>query len=295
MRIKEGLRKLFSNCVRVLLDSNAVYRKRLDRISSIDQQTQILLALKYKELQHRGVSLPSFSEVEFRSFSQNGEDGILHYIFSLIGTTDKRAVEICAGDGIECNTANLIINHGWYGLLVDGNCSQVEKGREFYANYQDTFIWPPAFVEAWVTTENVNALLTEQGFSGEIDLLSLDMDGVDYWIWKGITGICPRVVVVEYQDGWGPEKSVTVEYQANFQSAIIGSAGASLAAFVKLGKEKGYRLVGCQRYGFNAFFIRNDIAQEIFPEVTSATCFNHPRALRQIEWDKLNAHKWVEV
>src|SRR5210317_776510 len=71
----------------------------------VDKGTQLLLSLKYQDLARSGTVLP-FHDVEFRNFSQNGEDGILHYIFALIGTTNKRCIEICAGTGIECNCTN---------------------------------------------------------------------------------------------------------------------------------------------------------------------------------------------
>ncbi|HEX4948625.1 MAG TPA: hypothetical protein VFZ34_18260 [Blastocatellia bacterium] len=256
---------------------------------------QISLALRYKELLRQGSPLPSFDEVEFRAYSQNGEDGILLYIFSLIGTTNKQVVEICAGDGIECNSANLIIHHGWEALLFDGNEAIIQKGRAFYTHHPDTFLWPPRFVHAWITPQNINALIQNNGFSGSIDLLSLDLDSVDYWIWKAIDVIQPRVVVVEYQDAWGPEKAVTVACEQEFSAATVGTAGASLAAFVKLSKAKGYRLVGCQRYGFNAFFVQNGIAEDVLPEIDPKTVFHHPRHKEERDTARLHQHKWVEV
>ena len=92
----------------------------------------------------------------------------------------SKVVEICAGDGIECNAANLIINHGWHGLPLDGNADHVSQGRQSYATGKNTWIAPPKFVHAWVTADNVNSLVGDHGFAGEIDLLSLDMDGNDY-------------------------------------------------------------------------------------------------------------------
>lgn len=247
----------------------------------VDRGTQQLLAMEYRALAEEGTALP-FDEVEFRNHSQNGEDGILWYIFSLVGASNKKTVEICAADGLHCNSANLILNHGWTGLLVDGNGRLVRRGTVFYHHHPDTFIYPPKLVHSWVTAENVNSLLEAYGLSGEVDLLSLDMDGVEYWIWKAIEVISPRVVVAEVQSIWGSEVSVTVPYRPDFRGEFADGyavySGASLPAFVKLGREKGYRLVGCQRYGFNAFFLRNDVAPDFFPEVEAASCFSHPFA-----------------
>lgn len=266
-----------------------------------NQVAQKTLSLHYQHLLHSGEKLPKFEETGFRVFSQNDEDGYLLYIFSLIGTTNRRAIEICAGDGIQCNTANLIINHGWTGLLFDGSEENIEKGQKFYARCRDTFSWPPKLVRAWIAAENVNQLIIDNGFAGEIDLLSLDIDGVDYWIWKEIDCISPRVVILEYQDIWGPEKAVTIPYQSDFvvEFGEFGPdyCGASLAAFVKLGREKGYRLVGCNRYGFNAFFIRNDLGEDMLPEIQAKDCFKHPKVKFGMEKRLPNVidKKWIDV
>ena len=159
--------------------------------------------LTYQNLLRQKQPLPSFEDIEFRAFSQNGEDGILLLIFSIIGMTNRRCVEVCAGDGIECNTANLIVNHGWLGLLFDGNQRNIARGQKFYKIGKSTNTWPPSLIHAWITAENINHLIEKEGFNGEIDLFSLDMDGVDYWIWKALHVINPRVVVSGIQTHLG--------------------------------------------------------------------------------------------
>jgi hypothetical protein len=285
----------------------------------VDKGTQILLALKYRELARQGVVL-GLPEVEFRNFSQSGEDGILHYIFSVIGTTDRRAVEICAGAGSECNCANLIIHHGWHALLVDGSESNVLQGREFFARHPDTRINGPVFAHAWVDRDSVDGLLQEFGFTGEVDLLSLDMDGVDYWIWDAITAISPRVVVVEANLSMGG-LSVTVPYRrdfvanwiplagkeatqsppelrgrSDFYSRFAVHAGASLPAFVKLARRKGYRLIGANGIGYNAFFMREDVGVDYFPECSADSCINpNVSAHAAAATGKLLEYAWQEV
>jgi hypothetical protein len=265
------------------------------------QPAQLLLAQKYRELRDGRRPLPSFRDVEFRCFSQNGEDGILLYIFSLIGATDRRAVELGAGDGVECNAANLIINHGWTGLLVDGSRRAVSRGRRFYARCRTTWVWPPTLVEAWITAENVNEIVAGSGFGGEMDLLSVDVDGMDYWIWRALTAAQPRVVVIEFNDIWGTEATVTVpyrpEFRAEFRDGLPDYAGASLGAMVKLGREKGYRLVGCQSYGFNAFFVRNGIAEDLLPRVEASACLSHPKVQdgMRTRLPRVRGREWVEV
>ncbi|MGB1249286.1 MAG: hypothetical protein ACPG8W_01525 [Candidatus Promineifilaceae bacterium] len=249
-----------------------------------DTVAQLQLRLAYQNLVASGQTLPSLDEVGFKAFSQTDEDGILWFIFSIIGVSNRRCVEICAGNGIECNTANLIVNHGWHGMLVEGDKNLVQRGQAFYRRHAHTQIYPPVFVNAWITRDNVNAVLRQNQFSGEVDLLSIDMDGVDYWIWDAIIEIDPRVVVVEYQDILGAERAVTVPYQPDFDSGqypltdgMPNFCGASLAAFVKLAAQKGYRLVGCNRYGFNAFFVKSELGVAEIPTVSAESCFQHPK------------------
>jgi hypothetical protein len=248
--------------------------------------------------------LPHLSQVGFKAFSQTDEDGILLYIFSIIGSATKKSVEICAGNGIECNTANLIINHGWHGLLVDGNEALVKSGIEFYKGNPHTYVYPPRFVHSWITRNNVNEVISKNGFEGEIDLLSIDMDGVDYWVWSAINSIAPRVVVVEYQDIIGPDKALTVPYDDTFNAYehpttldMPNFCGASLPAFVKLGTSKGYRLVGCNRYGYNAFFIKNPLGEREIPEIDIMECFKHPKVLWGMKerFPTVKDFPWVEV
>lgn len=267
--------------------------------SAIDKISQLVLIQIYKEILKNNEDLPGIMNVGFKNFSQTDEDGILLYIFSLIGTTNKTTVEICAEDGIECNSANLIINHGWSGVLFDGDIQSIKKGRYFYAKCKDTWIYPPKFVHAWVDTENVNQLIQKSGVSGEIDLLSIDMDGVDYWIWKSINCINPRVVVVEFREMWGAKKAVTVPYKSDFNRFDIHSQfyGASLNAFVKLANQKGYFLAGVNRYGFNAFFLRNDIPKDNIPEIPIEKCFTHPRSMeiQQNVLPEVKDLQWIDV
>ena len=258
-------------------------RLLFNEIASTNQGVQQLLHHTYHQLHSQQNLLKHLGSAGFRCFSQSDEDGLLLYIFSLVGTTNKRVVEICAGDGIECNASNLIINHGWSGLLFDGNEQNITSGNRFYARCRDTYSRPPTFVHAWITAENVNSLVAEHQFDGEIDLLSLDVDGMDYWIWKALTCIRPRVVVLEFTAVWGPYKAVTLPYNPNFRinwDRQPWCHGASLPAFVKLGRERGYRLIGTNRFGFNAIFLRDDVGGSQIPEVTPADCFQQTPTLR---------------
>ena len=270
-----------------------------------EQPAQIMLKMIWRNQLDQKLPLPGFEDVQFRVHSQTGEDGILLYIFTLINTTNRTFVEICAGSGEQCNTANLAFNHGWLGLMLDGDQEKIARGRKIYRSHPDTRYWGPALVDAWITRDNVNDLIRTAGIEGEIDLLSLDLDGNDYWILEAIDVIQPRVIIAEYAHVWGPETAITQRYQEDFfwdESKRTGlpSCGASLPALNKLAKRKGYRLVGCNRLCFNALFIRNGIGEDIFPEIEVSKCFSHPMvqynmAVLRNRYDEIDQEFWQEV
>jgi len=254
--------------------TSAATWKHPARVRGQDQVVQHLARLEWRRIAESGGRLPSLDEVHFRFFSQNGEDGIIWFLLSLIGDGNRRAVEICAGDGVECCTANLAVNHGWECLMIDGDPELVARGQGFYRHSADAWYSPPTLVNAWVTAETVTALLQQHGFDTDVDVLVLDLDGMDYWIWKAIE-MRPALVVVEVNQVLGPEVSVAVPYDPAFVMTDPHHAGASLRAWVGLAESRGYRLVGVERYNFNAFFVRNDLAPDLLPACPIEACFDH--------------------
>lgn len=280
-------------------------RKRLDEISALHKQVQYLISLQHQQMLSNGLK-PDMDALQFRTFSQNGEDGLLHYIFSTIGSETKKVVEICCGNGQECNATNLIVNYGWEGLLVDGNPKNIEYARKFFASRSECKMWPPQLVQSWVTVENVNDLISSHGFEGEIDLLSLDIDGNDYWIFEAIDCISPRVVITEYQNSMGPNNAKTQKYDPEFvqqrNEEGLDLYGTSLPALAHLAKQKNYRLVARQEKCINAVFMRNDVGQDLFPEISLEDCFDHPMAqfnIRRlqdhVEAKTFNDDIWMDV
>ena len=259
------------------------------------QVSQRQLFFHYQNLKNQGLPLPRFQDTGFRVYSQTDEDGLLLYIFSIIGFTNKICVDMAFGSPFGANTTNLICNWGFHGLLVEGTGAPAN----FFESHKDTFIFPPTLQHAWITAENVNELCLKNGIEGVIDFFSLDMDGVDYWVWKSLKAISPRVVVVEYLDLLGYEKALTVPYKADFNRFDLHEDffSASLPAFVKLGREKGYRLVGVNKYEFNAFFIKNGIGDEFLPEIKTSDCFNHAKVKKGIKerYPSVKDLPWVEV
>lgn len=253
--------------------------------SSIHQNNQLQqrsLYFYYRDVLLKGGELPNWRDTGFRVFSQSDEDGLLLYIFSLIGFNTRQLLDIASGAPIGGNSTNLIVNWDFNGLLIENDSKLINKTVSFYSRHPDTQLNTPKVRRSWITAENINQIVADEGMSGEIDLFSLDVDGIDYWLWKGLEVVSPRIVVVEYQDMFFAGESVTVPYKPDFSRFVVhpNFFGASLAAFVKLANIKGYRLVGCNRYGYNAFFVRNDLAQNILPEVSVDSCLIHPKILK---------------
>ncbi|HZC55846.1 MAG TPA: hypothetical protein VE396_07340 [Xanthobacteraceae bacterium] len=209
----------------------------------------------------------------FKVYSQCDEDGIIQEIFRRVGVTDRSFVEFGVEIGVECNTVKLLVE-GWHGLWIEASPQHAARIRSnFAALLGDSKL---NLVEAFVFAENINALLERGGASGEIDLLSIDIDNNDYWVWKAITRINPRVVVVEYNATLRPPMSLVVPYQPERAWDGTNYFGASLEAFVRLGRSKGYRLVGCRVSGVNAFFVRDDIAGHHFFDPATAEELSEP-------------------
>ena len=242
------------------LDEISARLDKLERVVTDLKQNIDLLPAIVRRLYLDGMSLPAPYDLlsqRFGYLSQNEEDGLLLALFKRIGTTDRRFVEIgCGMNG--GNSGFLAQECGWRGLMVDAKTASIDKVTVRFKGH------PVQTVKQRVTREGVNVLLEKFGFTGEIDLLSIDIDGMDYWVWEAMTACSPRVVAVEYNWLFGAERAVTIPYSSEFDLGAIGNRGyrgASLAALAHLGRSKGYRLVATERV--NAFFVRNDLAPEM--------------------------------
>jgi hypothetical protein len=258
------------------LKDKLLIAKIRSRFAPAVQISQRSLYLQYLDLQKQG-RVPAASSTGFRVFSQYEEDGILLFIFAMIGMTNKVFVEIGSDDGINSNAANLYFNFGWHGLFIDGNPISIARGKKFYSKYPHPLFYKPKFLCALLTAENVNELIESEGITGEIGLLSIDIDGNDYWIWHALTTIRPQVVIIETRNEFGTDDLV-VPYDADFipPGAHPLYSGASAAAMVRLAAGKGYRLVAANELGFNLIFVRNDLAVHELPEVPIDMLMQHP-------------------
>ncbi len=203
----------------------------------------------------------------FKVYSQCDEDGIIQEIFRRIGNGNRVFVEFGVETGIECNTVKLLLE-GWRGLWLDGSEANVAQIRSRYDAFckNGRLVAIPSFI----TAENINTLIQQGGITGEIDLLSIDIDNNDYWVWKAIGVVKPRVVVIEYNATLRPPFSGVVPYEPTKTWYGSNYFGASLEALVRLGRQKGYRLVGCSFNGANAFFVHEAFAGDHFLDPPTA-------------------------
>ncbi len=204
---------------------------------------------------------PSFSKNKLNIFTVDDEDGILLNIITKTRTTKKTFIDIGSNDCINSNCANLAFHHGWQGVFIDGNKSVLERGKYIYKKYFGEAVNRFSFFQAIVTVKNVNDLLQKN----DVDLLSIDLDGNDYFIWDAIHSIRPKIVLVEVQAEKGnadfiPEQTTEFElYESDTPK------GASPSSMVKLANKKGYELVATNKGCYNLFFVRKDCLYELKP------------------------------
>ncbi len=213
------------------------------------------------------------NKYEFQAFSQAGEDGIIEEIFRRIGTTNKYFVEFGVENGTETNSTYLL-HQQWKGLWIDaGEKNRLSIEQSFKNIIKGGIL---KFKQSFITAENIESLFKEASVPHEFDLLSIDIDSNDYYVWKAITNYNPRVVILEYNSIFRPGVEFIREYDPTAVWDKTSYFGASLESFCNLASEKGYKLVGCSFIGSNAFFVREDLASKYFEGPFTAANFYEP-------------------
>ena len=235
---------------------------------------QLLLLAQSQSKKNRVTrQVNDLGDVEFSVFSQWGEDGIIDWLISQIPNLPKSFVEFGVENYKESNTRLLLLLRNWQGLVIDGSLDNIQdiKQQEIYWKYSLTA------KHAFIDRDNVNQLIESGGLTGQIGLLSVDIDGNDYWIWQAINCIKPAIVVIEYNAVFGDLHPLTVPYRADFIRSEAHYSnlyfGASLSSLVLLGKEKGYVFLGTSSTGANAFFIRTDLALPIVNNIRNIAAY----------------------
>lgn len=238
---------------------------RLSRMEKKIDQLRVNIG-KVESRQIRSMHIEKLSDAEFQVFSQWGEDGILQYLIHHLDISRNVFVEFGVENYTESNTRFLLINNNWSGLVIDGSKENIDfiKNNHIYWRYN---------LKAecsFITAENINDLIRRNGLSGKIGILSVDIDGVDYWVWKSIYVVEPDIVICEYNYRLGKEAALTVPYDANFvrNDKHFSNVyyGASIKAMVLLANEKGYALVGGNSSGNNLFFVKKELLNDKIKE-----------------------------
>lgn len=242
------------------------------------------------------------TESGFRVFSQNDEDGILLRIFTHIRHTNRYVVEIgsnCSGSevGIPENlSTNLLVNHGWHGVIIEMDPTECDRMRYFFAHDHATrhFHWEragintyfsPQIIQRAVNPSNINEVLLTASHEPEPDLMIIDIDGGDYPVIQNLEVMKPRVLVVEFEKRFRERYGVFQPDRAHFSQRWQQSGSASLPAWEQLLGQRGYTLCAIGSCGFNAFFVRADVAAGKLYPLTAANAFNSHPIFSRLEED----------
>lgn len=269
MQITGAIKRYISNSFRRLM-------------AHVDQgyaKTTVLQSLMIAKENRRKERLGHLGEVEFSGFSQWGEDGIIDWLIDKLPEIPKTFIEFGVEDYRESNTRLLLYLRNWRGYVMDGSGEHISNIKKQNVYWRFDLTANCAFIDR----DNINQLLQASGFSGDVGLLSIDIDGNDYWVWQAINTVNPVIVVCEYNAVFGDVHRVTVPYQADFQRTRAHYSnlyfGASLPALIELGREKGYSFAGTNSNGCNAFFIREDCAPLIMTALDEIA--THPSLFRE--------------
>ena len=243
------------------------------------QEQSLLMQAKLFSLLNNFENVKDLSDVEYQVFSQWGEDGIIDWLVSNLQGINKSFVEFGVQNYRESNTRFLLMSRNWRGLVIDGSKKNIAniRAQDIYWRHE------VSAKHAFIDCDNINDLIAEAEFGNEVGLLSIDIDGNDYWVWKSINRINPIIVVCEYNAVLGDLLPITIPYKADFYRSRAHHSnlyfGASIRALVQLGESKGYVFVGTNSSGCNAFFLRRDHVSKIISKLDSVMAY--PSSIRE--------------
>lgn len=241
------------------------------------KQQVLLLATQNKKV--------DLNQYGFKVFSQFEEDGLLLACVAALNLKAQTALEIGSNNCVNSNIANLVLNHNWLGCFIDGDESNLAIGKRFYKKALGTWQPKPQFKKAFVTAENINQIVADFNGYQQIDILSIDIDGNDYWIWKALENIKPSIVIIETHVEFGLN-NVVVPYRSNYKypGKHPHYHGASPVAMQKLAYKKGYKLVGANALGFNQIYVLNSADKNnVLPEIKVEQTLLHPETIKSFD------------
>ncbi len=259
--MKHHTEELGRNVLELKVEIAAVRRAQFEAARKADQMARAI-----GRLEQRSTTNVALEHAGFQVYSQSTEDGALAWLAAHVEVPNKTFVELGMEDYQEATTRFLLTDCGWRGFVVDSNADNIERLRASELYWQRDI----TSTAVHITCDNVDELLTQHGFTGPIGLLSIDIDGNDYWIWEQLCAVQPAIVCIEYNWRFGSSESVTVPYDAQFDRRVAHESwlwfGASLHALVSLGHTLGYALIGVSPSAVNAYFVRRELLNDSVKE-----------------------------
>jgi hypothetical protein len=240
-------------------------RGRVDVLHGRVEELKMLTAKIFINQMKTHGHYENIHDVEFKVFSQFGDDGIIQYLIHQLGISTEVFIEFGVQDYFESNTRFLLLNNNWRGLVMDCSGEHIEriKQQDFYWRHELTA------VQCWVERDNINDVIRDHGFAGPLGLLHVDIDGNDYWVWESLNVVEPDIVIMEYNSVFGDRRAITIPYDRAFYRTKAHYSnlywGASLKALCLLGEKKGYAFVGANSNGNNAYFVKRSRLGKIKP------------------------------
>ena len=234
------------------------------RIFDEEIQKELILKAKVLSLKNKNLKkIKDLSEVEFQVYSQWGEDGIIDWLVSKFPQIPKNFLEIGTQDYKESNTRFLLINRNWDGFLIEGNKDDIKNIKSQRVYWKHNLKVRNEFI----TKDNINDVVQRFNVPKNLGLLSLDIDGVDYWVLKELSALKPSIIICEYNSLFGEKKSITVPYKKNFIRSKEHYSnlyyGASIRSFIDIMKTKNYSFIGTNSAGNNAFFVKKNLRNAV--------------------------------
>jgi hypothetical protein len=221
-------------------------------------------------------------EHERKVFSQFGEDGVLEKIFEIIEPTSHYCVEFGAANGVKgSNVRNLIINHGWSSFQIEGDEKRAAALAKNYADYPKV-----QTLSAWVWPGNIEILFEDAGVPKDLDLLVIDIDSNDYYVWRAIHDYRPKVVLIEANFFFPPPELMVIEYHPMNYWDHSHYLGASPQSLYDLAKKKGYELVHHMSWGPNLFFVDAQYYDRFGIDDNSPAKMMGPKVREMVEYRK---------
>ena len=246
----------------------------LRKVFNDEVQKELVIKAKLLSLKNKNLKkIKDLSEVEFQVYSQWGEDGIIDWLVNKSPDIPKSFLEIGTENYKESNTRFLLINKNWDGFIIEADKSSVKdiKSQRIYWRHNLTI------ENTFISQNNINTIIKKNNIPRKLGLLSLDIDGVDYWILKKLSVLDPSIIICEYNSLFGQKKAITVPYKNNYIRSNEHFSnlfyGASIRAFINLLKKRNYFFIGTNSAGNNAFFVKQNIWKKINKLITDKKIF----------------------